>query len=90
MSDLAQATARGPTDAPVPRRPRGWTASCRSGSSRRWAPGHVTADTSMLLTSILLNWVLGPALMFALAWLLLPDLPGYRTGQAKVRGLVRR
>lgn len=44
----------------------------------------------MLLTSILLNWVLGPALMFALAWLLLPDLPGYRTGQAKVRGLVRR
>ncbi|GAA3170130.1 hypothetical protein [Nonomuraea salmonea] len=29
---------------------------------------------------LLLNWVLGPALMFALAWSFLPDLPEYRTG----------
>ena len=42
--------------------------------------GHVTGDKRLLVTSILLNWVLGPALMFTLAWLLLPDLPEYRTG----------
>ena len=37
--------------------------------------GHVTADRTLLVASIVLNWVVGPALMFALAWLLLPDLP---------------
>ena len=50
--------------------------------------GHVTSDTRMLGASIVLNWVLGPALMFALAWLLLPDLPEYRTGLIIV-GLAR-
>ncbi|MGD9961750.1 ACR3 family arsenite efflux transporter [Nocardioides sp.] len=50
--------------------------------------GHVTGDRRLLATSILLNWVLGPALMFALAWLLLPDLPDYRTGLIIV-GLAR-
>jgi arsenite transporter len=50
--------------------------------------GHVTGDGRLLGTSILLNWVLGPALMFALAWLLLPDLPEYRTGLIIV-GLAR-
>ena len=50
--------------------------------------GHVTADKRMLVTSILLNWVLGPAVMFALAWLMLPDLPAYRTGLIIV-GLAR-
>ena len=42
--------------------------------------GHVTADRRLLGSSIVLNWVIGPALMFALAWLMLPDLPEYRTG----------
>ncbi|WP_020393240.1 ACR3 family arsenite efflux transporter [Kribbella catacumbae] len=48
----------------------------------------VTGDRRLLIASLVLNWVLGPALMFALAWLLLPDLPEYRTGLVIV-GLAR-
>ncbi|TQM13865.1 ACR3 family arsenite efflux transporter [Pseudonocardia kunmingensis] len=50
--------------------------------------GTVTGDRRLLVSSLVLNWVLGPALMFALAWLLLPDLPEYRTGLIIV-GLAR-
>lgn len=49
---------------------------------------HVTADRRLLVSSIVLNWLVGPAVMFALAWLLLPDLPAYRTGLIIV-GLAR-
>ena len=48
----------------------------------------VTGDRRLLVSSLVLNWLLGPALMFALAWLLLPDLPEYRTGLIIV-GLAR-
>ncbi|MCF7549579.1 ACR3 family arsenite efflux transporter [Pseudonocardia sp. WMMC193] len=48
----------------------------------------VTGDRRLLISSLVLNWVLGPALMFALAWLMLPDLPEYRTGLIIV-GLAR-
>lgn len=33
-----------------------------------------------VLLSLVLNWVIGPALMTGLAWATLPDLPGYRNG----------
>ena len=48
----------------------------------------VTRDRRMLVTSLLMNWVLGPAVMFTLAWIFLPDLPAYRTGLIIV-GLAR-
>ena len=50
--------------------------------------GTVTSDRRLMAGSLVLNWVLGPALMFALAWVFLPDLPEYRTGLVIV-GLAR-
>jgi len=42
--------------------------------------GEVARDRKTMVMSLVLNWLVGPALMFALAWLMLPDLPEYRTG----------
>ena len=58
-------------------------AKVRYGEIRR-----ITADRRMMTASLVLNWVIGPAVMFALAWLLLADQPAYRTGVILV-GLAR-
>ncbi|MDT0300641.1 ACR3 family arsenite efflux transporter [Streptomonospora wellingtoniae] len=48
----------------------------------------VTRDRRLLVSSLAINWLVGPAVMFALAWILLPDLPEFRTGLIIV-GLAR-
>ena len=50
--------------------------------------GRVTGDRRMLGLSLLLNWLIGPALMFLLAWTFLPDEPAFRTGLIVI-GLAR-
>ncbi|WP_276309043.1 ACR3 family arsenite efflux transporter [Specibacter cremeus] len=50
--------------------------------------GRVLGDRRLLITSLVLNWFLAPALMFALAWVFIPELPEYRTGLIIV-GLAR-
>ncbi|WKD60165.1 Sodium Bile acid symporter family protein [Corynebacterium ciconiae DSM 44920] len=50
--------------------------------------GGLATDKRLMAVSLTLNWVVGPACMFALAWLFLPDQPELRTGLIIV-GLAR-
>ncbi len=50
--------------------------------------GKVKTAGKMMETSMFLNWVVGPIVMFGLAWVLLPDLPLFRDGVILI-GLAR-
>jgi ACR3 family arsenite transporter len=50
--------------------------------------GRIAGDGRLMGVSLTLNWVVGPLLMFALAWIFLPDQPELRTGLVIV-GLAR-
>ncbi len=50
--------------------------------------GEFSSHGPMFGLSLLFNWVLGPIVMFVLAWVLLADMPEYRTGLILV-GLAR-
>lgn len=52
------------------------------------ALGEMKARGRLFGASLLFNWVLGPLVMFTLAWVMLPDLPQYRTGLIMI-GLAR-
>jgi ACR3 family arsenite transporter len=50
--------------------------------------GKVAQAWEQFSVSLILNWAIGPVIMFVLAWVFLPDLPHFRTGLI-ITGLAR-
>jgi ACR3 family arsenite transporter len=50
--------------------------------------GKIAQAKEQFTVSLILNWLIGPAIMFILAWIFLPNLPGYRNGLI-ITGLAR-
>jgi ACR3 family arsenite transporter len=50
--------------------------------------GKITDAWRQFSVSLVLNWIVGPVVMFALAWIFLPNEPGFRTGLI-ITGLAR-
>ncbi len=50
--------------------------------------GKIAQAWEQFSVSLILNWLIGPIIMFVLAWVFLPDLPHFRTGLI-ITGLAR-
>lgn len=65
-----------------------WPVLCKVRYELLWSLLSEKGLWQQLVTSLALNWLIGPLLMTGLAWATLPDLPGYRAGVIMV-GLAR-
>ncbi len=65
-----------------------WPVLCKVRYELLWSLLSEKGVWQQMVTSLALNWLVGPLLMTGLAWATLPDLPGYRDGVIMV-GLAR-